>query len=113
LSDRSREIIGEFSSYAGLHAILRARALEMGISRETLDTISGMPAGYSAKLLAPRPMRTLGAMSMPALLPVLGLKLVVMEDEEKVQQYAERIKAAAVGRHSVHGRKPRRADPAS
>ncbi len=65
---------------------MRARAVEIGISREVLDEISGLPDGYSSKLLAPRPIKHMGDLAMGEALPVLGMKLVAIEDLEALKR---------------------------
>lgn len=67
-------------SYHQLVAVLRSRADELEITRETIDTEAKMPPRYSAKLLSPTPIKNLGPNSLGALLGVLGLALVVVED---------------------------------
>lgn len=84
-------VLGEISSYQDLHAIMRARAAELELSRETIDAIAGVPAGYAAKLLAPRPIRTLGALSMPLMLPALGIKVLVVVDDVAAAKISSRI----------------------
>ena len=84
------EAIGVASDYHELHAILRARAEALNISREQLDEIAGLPAGYSAKLLAMEPVRGMGKMSLGALLASLGLTLIVVEDQLALTRYAAR-----------------------
>jgi hypothetical protein len=80
MSDR---MLAEINSYEDLHRALRTRAEELQLSRESIDAISGIPPGYAAKLLAPRPIKKLGGLSMPLVLPALGVKLVLMVDDEK------------------------------
>lgn len=93
--------------YDDLHAALRARAEELLLSRQTVDEVAGLTAGYAAKLLAPKPMKILGPMSFGSLLGALGLKLVVVEDAEAMAKYAhnrvERTEnmVRAVSRHWV------------
>jgi len=50
--------------YAELHLALRARAEELALSRTTLDEIAGLTPGHSSKLLAPRPIKFLGRVSL-------------------------------------------------
>ena len=100
-------VLGEISSYQDLHAIMRARAAELELSRESIDAIAGVPAGYAAKLLAPRPIRTLGALSMPLMLPALGIKVLVVVDDAKTadikgRRDAERRNGAQVRAGTVH-----------
>jgi hypothetical protein len=76
------QILGTVGSYADLHALLRARCEELQISRLQLDEISGMQSGYSSKVLSLRPQKRLGTTSLPLILPALGVKLVLMVDEQ-------------------------------
>jgi hypothetical protein len=84
-------VVGEFINYDGLHAILRQRADELQISRELIDEISGMQPGYSSKLLSVSKTKMLGAVTMPLLLPALGLKLQVVEDPEAMERIRSRL----------------------
>src|SRR6266511_3696164 len=68
-------------SYEDLHRFLRARAEALNISRLTIDEATGLPAGYASKLLAPRPGKRIGSLSMGLMLGALGVKLVAYEDE--------------------------------
>jgi hypothetical protein len=83
--------LGVVTSYSDLHAIMRARANELAISRECLDELAGLHHGYSGKLLAPRPIRSLGDMSIRALLPALGIKLVAVADPEALERISSRL----------------------
>ena len=74
--------IAAVRSIDDLRALLRDRIASLGITFETTDTIAGLPAGYTAKLLAPTPLRRLGTISIDALLGATGLKLLAVEDAE-------------------------------
>jgi hypothetical protein len=37
---------------------------ELGISHEVMDSVTGLPVGYSSKILADPPIRKLGAVSL-------------------------------------------------
>jgi hypothetical protein len=52
--------LAEVRSWSDLHDALRRRAESLDVSRATLDEVSGLCGGYSAKLLAPVPIRRLG-----------------------------------------------------
>jgi hypothetical protein len=72
------------TGYKGLIETCRQRATELALSRLELDRISGLPAGYSAKLLGkddcvPRKKRMWPA-SLEAILGTLGLQIIVIED---------------------------------
>lgn len=74
-----------------LQAALRLRAETLGVSRETIDSVSGMQSGYSAKLLAPRPIKKIGPQSMALILPALGCALMLVEDAEAMAQIGSRL----------------------
>lgn len=69
---------------------LRRRKDELDISNETIDAISGMQAGYCAKLLAPRAPRNIGYMSLGDIMGALGIGLQVVEDAEQIQRVSGR-----------------------
>jgi hypothetical protein len=49
--------------YQELHAACRARKDELQIAMATLDEISGNQSGYTAKLLAPKPIKGFGPLA--------------------------------------------------
>jgi hypothetical protein len=69
----------------------RARVDQLNISMETLDSIAGLPLRYSAKLLAPVPVKQFGPMSLDAMLGALGLRLAVFEDAEQMARVKDRM----------------------
>jgi hypothetical protein len=75
--------IGEARDADELVALLRARKAALQISDVTIDELAGFQQGYVGKLLGVGRIKTLGAMSLSALLGVLALKLVVVVDEEQ------------------------------
>ena len=92
--------------YALLHAVLRARANQLALSRETLDEVAGLPAGYTGKLLGAAKVRRFGPISLGPLLGALGLVLVVREDPEskvfaaRARKRDERMVRVGAGRHA-------------
>jgi hypothetical protein len=82
--------IGVARDYPELHFWLRQVAESRAISRETIDDISGLQPGYSAKLLAPVPKKALGRVSMGPLFGSLGLLLVVCEDPRQLARVSAR-----------------------
>lgn len=102
-------VLAIVTDYPGLHAALRARAEQLGVSRETLDDLAGLTNGHTAKLLSPQPFKVLGPMSMGALLGALGLKLVVIEDAEQIARikkhtrYAPRFEGAVRAMRRIAG----------
>jgi hypothetical protein len=57
-----------------------------------------LQSGYSAKLLSPTPIKNLGPMSLGAVLGVLGLAIVVIEDQGAPQLPKRRRKPAPAAR---------------
>jgi hypothetical protein len=68
------------TSLTELLAALRDRRDELNISHEIIDDIAGFQSGYTSKLLAPRPSKNLGYMSLGAVMGALGVGLVLVED---------------------------------
>jgi hypothetical protein len=90
------------TDYAGLLAVLRRRADQLRLSRISLDTLTGLADGHSAKLLAPAHSKILGEKSFGAMLEALGLRLVVEEDPQALAKYAARCEPRA--EHQVRHR---------
>jgi hypothetical protein len=68
---------------------LRARRDQLNISHETIDAISGLAAGHTAKLMSGH--SSMGAMAMWILLQTLGLGVTLVADPvalEKLQRNA-------------------------
>jgi hypothetical protein len=66
-------------SYDDFHRVLRARVHELGMSNTTIDALAGWTDGMVGKILGAARMKTLGPFTLPALLEVLGLRLLVAE----------------------------------
>lgn len=79
------------SDYAGLLAAVRARVVELNITHENLDAVSGIQSGYAGKLLCNPPIRNFGLVSLGLVLGGLGLKLLVVEDEEALARVRSRL----------------------
>lgn len=83
--------LGEVRTYNDLHLILRARSDELGITRLTLDEAAGLTPGHASKILAPQPIKRLGDATFPLMLGALGLKLIVVEDEQALARIAPKL----------------------
>lgn len=84
--------LAEATDYDGLIAAIRNRAAELQVAGETLDEIVGLPNRYCAKLIGPKPIRRLGAISLGPILGALALKLIVVEDSEALRRVAGRLR---------------------
>src|SRR5215472_17535215 len=78
----SGRIFGVVHSYDDLHVALRARVEDLAVAHTAIDERAGWTEGYAGKLLSPAQTRRLGPLSLDAILPTLGLVLVVIEDPE-------------------------------
>jgi hypothetical protein len=76
---------------ADLCVMFRERIASLGITYETADSIAGLPAGYTAKLLAPTPLRRFGPVAIECLLGATGLKLLAVEDPETLARVKKRF----------------------
>lgn len=84
-------MLGEIRSYDDLHALVRQRAEDLKISRNLLDEVAGFQVGYSGKLLAPKPLKRFGLMSLGSILGALGMKLLAVEDAEAFSLIQKRL----------------------
>jgi hypothetical protein len=92
------------TSLTELLAALRDRRDELNIPHEIIDDIAGFQSGYTSKLLAPRPSKNLGYMSLGAVMGALGVGLVLVEDSAR--------RALVEGRWRERKRPPRKTDGA-
>jgi hypothetical protein len=90
------EPIAVCTDYESLLVALRARAEALNVSRATLDDVSGLASGYTAKLLAQPPIKSLGAVSLGPMLGALGIAIVLVEDPDAMRRVASRM----VGRNN-------------
>lgn len=106
--------LGIVRDYAGLMTVLRARSDRLGVTRETLDAVTGLQSGYCSKLLAPVPIRNLGETSLGPILSALGLMIVVVEDPAMMAKYSSKLAKRRAKKPDAHAamltlkrRKPR------
>jgi hypothetical protein len=85
-------VIASFNAYDGLVDGLRARIAELQVSTATLDAVSGLPAGYTSKIVSKRQIRKLGIKSLSDLLGALGLRGQLVEDSAALAKVAGRLK---------------------
>ena len=83
-----QKILGEIRNIADYHAIARARADELSLTREGLDRLAGFGSGHASKLLASIPTKRVGPVTFGTLNGALGMKLVAVEDLESMQAHA-------------------------
>src|SRR5262245_40784535 len=84
-------ILAEVVSYADLHHAMRARAEELEVSRQTIDDLAGLQDGYASKLLCDPPVKRLSWDFAAIILPALGLKLALLEDQDALAKLQHRM----------------------
>jgi hypothetical protein len=82
-SEPSQPIFAILDCLHDLQAIMRDRVRHLPVSRRDLDAITGLPDGYSSKLLSKKPTKGLGGLSLEAFLQTLGMKIIVIDDPKK------------------------------
>lgn len=80
------KVLGEVRVYADLHEIMRTRAVDLQMSRETIEARSGITGGLVHKILAVDPSKRLGDKNMPKMLRGMAMKLIAVVDEEAEAQ---------------------------
>jgi hypothetical protein len=76
--------------YEQLIAAVRARMHEIGVTNETMDAITGLPSGYTGKLIAANGTKSMGKISFGTIIQGLGLKLIVVEDSAATEKMRPR-----------------------
>jgi hypothetical protein len=95
----------------------RQRIRELGITYATVDAISGLPDGYTAKLMSPKPMKGIGEKAIEGLNGALGMAFVPVVDAAQVKLVrgrwtrrrfapAKKKQAALASRFSITGPLP-------
>jgi hypothetical protein len=84
-------IVATVTDYPGLIAALRSWMQELGTTMESVDEVCGWQSRHVNKLLAPTMIKTLGRVSMGAVLGALGLKLIVAVDEPVLARMKRRL----------------------
>ena len=90
MTDDAPRVLGEFSDYDELISALRARAAELNLSGQSIDTVSGLADRYAAKLLGPQQIRRLGATSFGPFFGALAVRGVLVEDKAALARLRSR-----------------------
>jgi hypothetical protein len=88
--------IAAVNDYGALLRLIRQRVIELGITHETLDAVSGLQSGYTSKLLCDPPVRRMGPIVLFIVLQSLGLALTVTEDPIGLRSLQSRLTARKV-----------------
>lgn len=84
MNQQPKEFAAGITSYGELSSALRARAAEIGVTRETLDHLAKLPSGYCGHLFSEKPTRYFGIKSLAGILRTLGLRITLVEDQESL-----------------------------
>jgi hypothetical protein len=79
-------VFAPVNSYDELHRVIRTRASLMQASRSALDAATGLPDGYCGKVLSKNYGKNFGKLSLFAMLEVLGLGLIVVDDRDAIER---------------------------
>jgi hypothetical protein len=79
-----------------LRRFLRVRVDRLNISRATLNHIAGLASGHSEKILAPSPLKGIGATTLPLLLGGTGVMLLPVEDPEAMRRITKMLEPREV-----------------
>lgn len=84
-------VYGVANDYDSLIEFVRVRVHELQTTHESIDAVSGLHGGYSGKLLAPIPIKSMGKISLGPMLQTLGLTLIVVRDDEQFAKIKDRL----------------------
>jgi hypothetical protein len=84
-------VIADVSSYEQMLAALRSRVNELQINGERFDEYSGLPRGYLSKLIGAKPVRRLGMTSFAPVLAGLGLRLLIIENQDATERLKNKL----------------------
>ena len=90
-SPSASQVLASFTDYASLRRALNAVRDHRNISLELLNEITGAPSGYFQKLLGPRPARRFGLLSFDWALGGLGIKCLIVDDQEALAKIQDRF----------------------
>jgi hypothetical protein len=90
------DVIGEATDHDSLVAVLRQRKAALALSDAIVDELAGPASGHCYKVIGAAPVKALGKISLSALLAVLGIKLVIVEDPDQVARIGKRWQRKSV-----------------
>jgi hypothetical protein len=101
ISDSSKPwlVLGDaVDDYSGLQGLFRERATQLGLSRETIDSLANLTPGLAGKLLAPTPVKFLGWTHIGPLCSALAVALLPVENPQALEEIERRIKLGLISR---------------
>ena len=93
--------IGEWRTVDELVTLLRRRADDLNVTRNGIDEVTGLPGGYTGKVLSPEGTgKKMGMRSMELLIAALGLTMLAVENPEAMRRFTSRIEKRKIRRHA-------------
>src|SRR5260370_18035116 len=74
-------VLAEARDYDQLIDALKCRLWSLGTTMEAVDDLAGLPLRYTSKIFAEKKLKGVGRISLGPILTVLGVKLLVAEDD--------------------------------
>lgn len=105
------KVLASFTGYSELIEALKVRCSSLNMTREILDELAELPSGYSGKLLGGAQVKSLGSLSLPAILNATGTRLQLIEDEAATAALLPQIKGMRNGHHKIEPDKARPRSP--
>jgi hypothetical protein len=84
-------VYGVANDYDALIEFVRYRVEELQTTHESIDAAAKLQGGYSGKILAPTPIKSMGKVSMGPMLQSLGLALIVVRDDAQFAAIKDRL----------------------
>jgi hypothetical protein len=84
-------VYGVANDYEGMIDLVRLRLEELQTTHEQVDAVSGLHGGYTGKIVAPTPIKSMGKVSMGPILQTLGLAFIVVRDDEQFAKIKDRL----------------------
>jgi len=84
-------VYGVATDYETMIELVRYRLEELNTTHESVDDVSGLHGGYTSKLVAPTPIKSMGKTSMGPMLQTLGLALIVVRDDAQFARIKDRL----------------------
>jgi hypothetical protein len=84
--------VAHVRDYDDLVEAVRTRLSELSATTLALDNVAGLPSGYTGKLLGAKRIKRFGMTSLGPTLEALGVKMIVVVDEESERRFSERMR---------------------
>jgi hypothetical protein len=109
LRREQRRLSGEaltaaITSYDEMIDALRARKAELGLSDAVVDDLTGLPTGYTGKVLGPARVKKMGALSLWLMLEVLAFDMRLDSSVEKAARMQERWEKRSEGQANMNNK---------